>query len=104
VFRGLNPQAKRRRVVCSPPALSEVLFLTGICKSFIDRSVKYGRNFLSSKRIQAGAKKDSCHMKDNPTVLPVDAWFQFYPASGFRSWNNRAIANVNIRKDFQNFA
>src|SRR5271165_6704671 len=36
---------------------SEVLFLTGICKSFIDRSVKYGCNFLSSKRIQAGAKK-----------------------------------------------
>jgi len=43
-------------------------------------------------------------MKDNPTVLPFDAWSQFDPASGFRSWNTRAIANVNIREDFQNFA
>jgi len=43
-------------------------------------------------------------MKDNPTVLPVDAWSQFDRASGFRSWNTRTIADVYIRGDLQNFA
>lgn len=37
-------------------ALAEPIVLTEIGESFIDRSVKYGRNFLSSKRIQDGAK------------------------------------------------
>jgi hypothetical protein len=49
-------------------------------------------------------RRDPCHMKDNPTVLPVDAWSQSDRASGLRSWNIGTIKVVYSREDFQNFA
>ena len=57
-----SEQSKPRRCA-DVSALSEPIVLTEIGESFIDRSVKYGRNFLSSKRIQDVRKAPTMRSK-----------------------------------------